>query len=217
MIRVGVAGYGYWGPNLVTATSSPSRPFEVVAVADPSAEAARRRRQQSWRSCRRRCAEMMDAARYDAVAIATPVATHYDLAANALRKGKHVLVEKPLCACAEEAADLIALAERQECVLLVDHVFVFHNAVRKLKRLMSDSLGTVSYYDLLRVNLGAIPARHERVVGSCAARFLDHELSVRRAAGARRGDRLLPRQSQLARYRLRHRALRLAHDRASQL
>jgi predicted dehydrogenase len=154
VIRVGVAGYGYWGPNLVRNFIA-SRKFEVVAVADPCA-AAREALARSYPGVLAitDASELMAREDIDAVAIATPVATHYDLARNALKKGKHVLVEKPLCMRAEEGNDLIALAQRQGRVLLVDHVFVFHNAVRKLKELMSHSIGKVSYYDSLRVNLG---------------------------------------------------------------
>jgi predicted dehydrogenase len=149
-----VAGYGYWGPNLVRNFIA-SRQFEVVAVADPCAG----RREALARSypgvlAIADAAELMAREDIDAVAIATPVATHYDLACKALRKGKHVLVEKPLCMRAEEGNDLVALAKRQGRVLLVDHVFVFHNAVRKLKELISQSIGKVSYYDSLRINLG---------------------------------------------------------------
>jgi predicted dehydrogenase len=154
VIRVGVAGYGYWGPNLVRNFIA-SRQFEVVVVADSSA-AAREALARSYPGVLAiaDASELMARQDIDAVAIATPVATHYDLAGKALRKGKHVLVEKPLCMRAEEGNDLIALAKRQGRVLLVDHVFVFHNAVRKLKELMSQSIGKVSYYDSLRVNLG---------------------------------------------------------------
>jgi predicted dehydrogenase len=154
VIRVGVAGYGYWGPNLVRNFIA-SRQFEVVAVAD-SCAAAREALARSYPGVLAiaDASELMARQDIDAVAIATPVATHYDLAGKALRKGKHVLVEKPLCMRAEEGNDLVALAKAQGRVLLVDHVFVFHNAVRKLKELMGRSIGKVSYYDSLRVNLG---------------------------------------------------------------
>jgi predicted dehydrogenase len=154
VIRVGVAGYGYWGPNLVRNFIA-SRQFEVVAVADPCAAALKAlARSYPGVLAMTDALELMARKDIDAVAIATPVATHYDLAGKALRKGKHVLVEKPLCMNVDEGSDLIALAKRQGRVLLVDHVFVFHTAVRKLKELMSHSIGKVSYYDSLRVNLG---------------------------------------------------------------
>jgi len=154
VIRVGVAGYGYWGPNLVRNFIG-NRQFEVVAVADSRA-AAREALARSYPGVLAiaDASELIGRQDIDAVAIATTVATHYDLAGKALRKGKHVLVEKPLCMRVEEGSDLIALAKRQGRVLLVDHVFVFHNAVRKLKELMGRSIGKVSYYDSLRVNLG---------------------------------------------------------------
>jgi predicted dehydrogenase len=91
----------------------------------------------------------------DAVAVATPVGTHYAIAAHAIRKGKHVLVEKPLCESSEEAEELVALARRANVALLVDHIYVFHEATRYLKKLCtSGQLGTISYFDSLRVNLG---------------------------------------------------------------
>jgi predicted dehydrogenase len=155
MIRVGVIGYGYWGPNLVRNFIA-SGQFEVRAVADPdpAARAALGRRLPGILALAD-ASELISRDDIDAVAVATPVATHYELAADALRKGKHTLVEKPLCMTAEQASDLVALAKRQGLVLLVDHVFVFHNAVRKLKELMqNESIGKVSYYDSLRVNLG---------------------------------------------------------------
>jgi predicted dehydrogenase len=155
MIKVGICGFGYWGPNLYRNFAT-NPDFEVVAVSDPLADcrdkAGRLNRQLALFTD---AGELIDSVTCDAVAIATPVATHYELAARALRKRMHVLVEKPLCTRAEEAADLVALAEREGAALLVDHVFVFHHAVRELRRLAtSGALGTVSYYDSLRVNLG---------------------------------------------------------------
>jgi predicted dehydrogenase len=155
MIRVGICGFGYWGPNLYRNFGSSSN-FEVTAVSDPLSdcrEKARRLNRELALFADAR--ELIDSGKCDAVAIATPVAMHYQQAAYALRKRKHVLVEKPLCTRAEEAADLVALAQRERLTLLVDHVFLFHNAVRELKRLAtSGAIGTISYYDSLRVNLG---------------------------------------------------------------
>jgi predicted dehydrogenase len=155
MIRVGICGFGYWGPNLYrNFAANPN--FEITAISDPVTEC----RDKAFRLNRHLALfadaeELIESGTCEAVAIATPVATHYHLAAHALRRRKHVLVEKPLCARVEEADELVALAEREQLALLVDHVFVFHNAVRGLKRLAScGALGTVSYYDSLRVNLG---------------------------------------------------------------
>jgi predicted dehydrogenase len=91
----------------------------------------------------------------DAIAIATPVSTHFELAMQALRAGKHVLVEKPLTATAEQAIQLIEEAARRDRVLMVDHTFVYTGAVRKIRELVaSNGLGDIYYYDSVRVNLG---------------------------------------------------------------
>jgi predicted dehydrogenase len=155
MIRVGICGFGYWGPNLYrNFGASPN--FEVTAVSDPLADCREKaRRLNGQLALFADARELIDSGKCDAVAIATPVAMHYQQAAYALRKKKHVLVEKPLCANSEEAGELVALAQRERLTLLVDHVFLFHNAVRELKRLAaSGAIGTISYYDSLRVNLG---------------------------------------------------------------
>ena len=160
MIKVGICGFGYWGPNLYRNFAT-NPDFEVVAVSDPLADcrnkAGRLNRQLALFADTR---ELIDSGTCDAVAIATPVATHYDLASYALRKRMHVLVEKPLCSRAEEAAELVALAEREERALLVDHVFVFHNAVRELKRLAtSGALGAVSYSTTRCASISASSSR----------------------------------------------------------
>jgi predicted dehydrogenase len=155
MIRVGICGFGYWGPNLYRNFGSNPN-FEITAVSDPLADCREKARRLNGRLALFEDArDLIDNGKCDAVAIATPVATHYDLAAYALRKGRHVLVEKPLSTRAEEALELVALASRERLTLLVDHVFLFHSAVHELKRLAaSGAVGTISYYDSLRVNLG---------------------------------------------------------------
>jgi predicted dehydrogenase len=91
----------------------------------------------------------------DAIAISTPVATHFDLAMEALRAGKHTWIEKPITRTASEAERLIEEAERRTLALHVDHTFVYTGAVRKIHELIhSGSLGEVFYYDSVRVNLG---------------------------------------------------------------
>jgi predicted dehydrogenase len=155
VIRVGVIGYGYWGPNLVRNFSA-SHLFHVLAVAEPRASAREAlRRTYPHVLAIADATELLEWNNIDAVAIATPAATHYDLAMQALEKGKHVLVEKPLCMSVDHANDLVAFAKKQGLVLLVDHVFLFHSAVRKLKELLlGNSIGKVSYFDSLRINLG---------------------------------------------------------------
>jgi predicted dehydrogenase len=155
MIRVGICGYGYWGPTL--ARSFAANPaFRMVAVADSRPERQAKARD-TFNSVRtfENAEELIDSGDIDAVAIATPVSTHYPLAARALRRGLHVLVEKPLAASVAEAEELVEIAETKNVKLLVDHVYVFNDALLKLKELKnSGALGTISYYDSLRVNLG---------------------------------------------------------------
>ncbi len=99
--------------------------------------------------------ELIDDPSVDAVVIATPVASHFDLAMAALRAGKHVLVEKPMAATSEEALRLIDEAARRRLVLMVDHTFVYTGAVRKIRELAAaGELGDIYYYDSVRINLG---------------------------------------------------------------
>jgi predicted dehydrogenase len=155
MIRIGVCGFGYWGPKLVTAFSS-NPAFRVVAVADFK-PAARDRARELIPPVEvfSEAGELIDSSRVDAVAIATPVITHYSLAVRALKHGKHVLVEKPMCTSVDEGRELMAVADRMKRTLMVDHTYLFHSAVHKLKELKSSgALGEITYYDSLRVNLG---------------------------------------------------------------
>jgi predicted dehydrogenase len=155
MIRVGICGFGYWGPALLRAFSvGPG--FQVTAIADTNPDLqskARELREDAAVFCDGK--ELIDSPYVDAVAIATPVSTHFSLAMYALQRGKHVLVEKPMCASIDEGRELVALAERMRRTLMVDHTYLFNGAVRKLKELkLSGGLGKITYYDSLRVNLG---------------------------------------------------------------
>ena len=155
MIRVGVVGYGYWGPNLVRNFSDVAD-CVVAAVCDRSPErrALAGRRHPS-------VATMADAEELirdpgvDAIIIATPVSSHFELAMRALAAGKHVWVEKPLTLNASQASRLVEQADRVGRTLLVDHTFAYTPAVRKIRELVnSDALGQIYYYDSVRVNLG---------------------------------------------------------------
>jgi predicted dehydrogenase len=155
MINVGVIGYGYWGPNLVrNFAEAPSS--QVVAVSDLNAErlALVRRRYPAVETTTD-YRDLLADGNLDAIAIATPVSSHYELAMHALQAGKHVLVEKPLVATSEEAARLVDEADRCQRVLMVDHTFVYTGAVRKMQELVASAeLGEIYYYDSVRVNLG---------------------------------------------------------------
>ena len=155
MIGIGVVGYGYWGPNLVRNLAE-TRGVELRSVCDLSAErlALARARHPQIRALSS-AAELIDDPGVDAVVIATPVSRHFDLALRALKAGKHVLVEKPLTATAEEARQLIDEAARRRLQLMVDHTFVYTGAVRRIRDLVRQgSLGEIYYYDSVRVNLG---------------------------------------------------------------
>ena len=155
MVRIGVIGYGYWGPNLVrNFFECPAT--QVVAVADFNPD--------RLRTVHTRYPGVVTTADHkellgrddiDAVAISTPVSSHFSLAMQALGAGKHVLVEKPMTTTSEEALCLIETAKRANLVLMVDHTFVYTGAVRKIRELIDrGALGELYYYDSTRVNLG---------------------------------------------------------------
>lgn len=154
MIRVGVVGYGYWGPNLARNVRECAE-TELVAIADPLPA---RRADAERRFPGVRTVDGLDALLsmdLDAVAIATPVATHAPLTLAALRAGKHVLVEKPLASSVAEAEMMVAEAERRGLILMVDHTFVYTPAVRRIRQLIDDGeIGDIYYYDSVRINLG---------------------------------------------------------------
>ncbi len=154
MIKIGLIGYGYWGPNLARNFRHNSD-LELAAISDFSADrlkAAGRLYPQA--ELLNRPDEMFNCG-VDAIAIATPVSTHYDLAKKALLSGKHVWLEKPMTEKVEQGEELIELAEKKGKVFLVDHTFVYTGAVRKIKELIDKGdLGELMYYDSTRVNLG---------------------------------------------------------------
>jgi predicted dehydrogenase len=155
LIRIGVIGYGYWGPNLVRNCFEASG-AQVACVSDLRADrlalvSSRYPTIQTTQNFR----ELIDDSSIDAVAIATPVSTHYDLALRALQEGKHVLVEKPLASNTDQVQHLMDVAQKRNRVLMVDHTFVYTGAVRKIRELVdSGTLGEIYYYDSVRVNLG---------------------------------------------------------------
>ena len=155
MIRLGVVGYGYWGPNIVRNFADvPDCQLAAVSDMRPERLAMVRNRYPAIKTYADPN-ELIADRRVDAVVIVTPVSTHYDLALQALRAGKHVMVEKPLTSTSEQAARLVEEAEKRKLVLHVDHTFVYTGAVRKMKELVtSDALGEIYYYDSVRVNLG---------------------------------------------------------------
>ena len=155
MIKVGVIGYGYWGPNVARNFNLPGV-SQVVAIADKSKN-SQQRAQEAFPQAQvmADCQEILKSPEIDVVAVVTPVWSHYELAKAALNHGKHVFVEKPFTSCAVQAEELIELAQSKKLQIMVDHTFLFTGAVKKIRQLIDDGqLGNVFYYDSMRVNLG---------------------------------------------------------------
>jgi predicted dehydrogenase len=155
MVKFGVVGYGYWGPNVVRNLDQIDG-SQVVAVCDKSPQ-SRKRIQKAHPNVAVTAdsADLMTSADIDAIAVITPVWTHYELAKAALEHGKHVFVEKPFTSCVAQAEELINLAEKKNLKIMVDHTFLFTGAVRKISQLLDEgALGKLYYYDSTRVNLG---------------------------------------------------------------
>jgi len=154
-VNFGVIGYGYWGPNIVRNLVS-LEGSQVIAIAEISAN-ARARAQKAYPRMRvtADASEVISSPEIDAIAVVSPVWTHYELAKAALLEGKHIFVEKPFTSNTVQAEELINLAEQKNLKIMVDHTFLFTGAVRKIRQLIEeDSLGNLYYYDSTRVNLG---------------------------------------------------------------
>ena len=174
MIRMGVIGYGYWGPNILRVFNTVEG-SKVIAVCDIKQDALKRVRK-IYPEVRVTTdpEELLSSVDIDAVAVITPVFSHYELAKKALLLGKHVFVEKPFTYTVAQAEELIELAEKNHLKIVVDHTFLFTGAVRKIKQVIDDgTLGSLLYFDSMRVNLGLF--QHDvNVVWDLAP----HDLSV---------------------------------------
>jgi predicted dehydrogenase len=155
MIKIGVVGYGYWGPNIVRnfngvegarVTAVCDKNMDVLkklALTDPGIKTVTD------------IQDVVASPEIDVVAVVTPVSTHFDIAKAALLNGKHVFVEKPFTDTAAHARELIDIAEKKHLKIMVDHTFLFTGAVKKIKELIDEqALGKIYYYDSTRVNLG---------------------------------------------------------------
>jgi predicted dehydrogenase len=154
-VGVAVIGYGYWGPNLVR-NFAKTEGAQVIAISDvdPKKLAAGTRLFPGIGQTIN-FHDLLKDRRIDAIVIATPVHTHYEIALAAIRAGKHVLVEKPLAQTSVQVRHLIEEAERQNVVLMVDHTFVYTPAVQKIRELILDcALGDIYYYNSTRASLG---------------------------------------------------------------
>jgi predicted dehydrogenase len=174
MIKVGLIGYGYWGPNLARNLAD-TEGVELAAIADARPdrrEAAARHHQGTTMVAD--AADLITRDDLDAIVIATPLHTHYALAAAAIERGRHVLIEKPLAASKKEAESLAELADKHGVRLMVDHTFVYTGAVRTIRGLVdSGQLGDLLYLDSVRVNLGLFQ-QDTNVIWDLAA----HDLSI---------------------------------------
>jgi predicted dehydrogenase len=154
-MNFGVCGYGYWGPNVVRNLATlEGAQLRTIAEINP---AARKRAQKAYPGIRviAQTSDLMLSTEIDAVAIITPVWTHYELAKAALENGKHVFVEKPFTSNSAQGEELINLALRKNLTIMVDHTFLFTAAVNKISQLVDEgTLGKLYYYDSTRVNLG---------------------------------------------------------------
>jgi predicted dehydrogenase len=173
-LKIGVVGYGYWGPNVVRNFYNVPN-ASVVSVADVSPKSLERvRAVYPSMEVSTNADDILTNPAIDAVAIVTPISHHYPLAKKALENGKHIFVEKPFTASVAEAESLIELAERKNLKIMVDHTFLFTGAVRKIRELIDNAtLGKLYYYDSTRVNLG-IFQHDSNVVWDLAP----HDLSI---------------------------------------
>jgi predicted dehydrogenase len=174
LVRVGVIGYGYWGPNVVRNLQSLEN-CRLATICDQNSDALQRaKRAYPNVEVTTDFSGLLNSPQIDAIAVVTPVWTHFDLAKAALQNGKHVFVEKPFTSTPQQAEELIELADRKKLKIMVDHTFLFTGAVRKIRQLIDDgTLGALYYYDSTRVNLGLF--QHDvNVVWDLAP----HDLSV---------------------------------------
>jgi predicted dehydrogenase len=155
MIRLGIIGYGYWGPHIARNFHAVDG-CELSLICDRSTDALRRAKHAFPSvSVTSDAKEVICSPRIDAVAVITPVWTHFELAKAAIENGKHVFVEKPFTSSAAQAEELIELACARRVQVMVDHTFLFTGAVKKISELLdAGTLGRLYYYDSTRVNLG---------------------------------------------------------------
>lgn len=194
MLRIGVIGYGYWGPNIVRNFHT-QEGAEVTLVCDKSAKCEERLRKAfPGIAFTTNADDILKSKSIDVVAVVTPVWTHYELARTALENGKHVFVEKPFTSSVAQAEELVELADRKGLKIMVDHTFLFTGAVRKIKQFVDEgALGDLYYYDSLRVNLGLF--QHDvNVIWDLAPHdlsIMDHVINEKPEAVVATGERHL--------------------------
>ncbi|MBY0359396.1 MAG: Gfo/Idh/MocA family oxidoreductase [Candidatus Obscuribacterales bacterium] len=158
-VKLGIVGYGYWGPNLTRNFHSDER-VEIKYICDRDPERLKQYRSQYQNVVfTTNYEDLLNDSSLQAIVIATPVETHFELAKQALSMGKHVLVEKPMCRSSKECTELIELARKKGLILMVDHTFLYHGPVRLMKQLLEkEELGDLLYFNSMRANLGLFQA-----------------------------------------------------------
>ena len=152
-MKLVVVGVGYWGPKLVRNFLALEEIETVMAVDLEEKKLSKLKREFPSVEISKNLESCLQKA--DLAVIATPVSTHFELASRAIQSGCHVLVEKPMTATAEQGIKLIDLACENNVLLMVDHTFLFHPAVQKMKEVVDrGNLGKALYFDSVRVNLG---------------------------------------------------------------
>lgn len=157
MLRIGIIGLGYWGPNLKRQFSDLAN-SEVTAICDLSEERLQHAQDKLPNVfTTKNIDEMLNKDRVDAIVIVTPTKTHYTIAKKALEAGLHVFVEKPMATSERDCQELIDIAETKDLILFVGHLFLYNEAVKKLKELVTnDGLGNICFISSQRLNLGPI-------------------------------------------------------------
>ena len=155
MLRIGVIGYGYWGPNIVRNFNA-ANGSQVVMVCDMNQQALKKvKKIYPQIKITMDINKLIKNPEVDAVAISTPVFTHHELAKKSLEEGKSVFIEKPFTYTVADGEDIVNLAEKKKLKIMVDHTFLYTGAVRKIRQLIEDNvLGDLYYFDSVRVNLG---------------------------------------------------------------
>lgn len=155
MIKIGIIGYGYWGPNIARNFNA-CQGMELVSICDINVNRLNlARTTYPFVEAFSDPKDLITSEKIDAVAIVTPVFTHNELVKMALECGKHIFVEKPFTSTTVEAEELINLALKKDLMIMVDHTFLFTGAVRKMREIIdSGELGKLFFYDSVRVNLG---------------------------------------------------------------
>jgi predicted dehydrogenase len=155
MINIAVVGCGYWGPNLIRNFNSFEDCKVKIACDLDQNRLAHIKTLYSGIETTTEYDRLLEDATIDAIAIATPVHLHYEMAQRSLQAGKHTFIEKPMASSAEKCKDLIRLAETQQLTIIVGHTFIYSPPVRKIKEIVRyGDLGEIQYISARRLNLG---------------------------------------------------------------